>query len=82
MRDLDESLAGLAAYALRGRIGRDQRWMPGLEVLQLPHQFVEFGVADLGLIEDVVAVFVVADFVAEGCDLLFDVFRGGHRRRL
>ena len=71
--DLDESLAGLAAYALGGRIGRDQRGMLGFEVLQLLHQLVEFGVADFGIVEDVIEIFVVADFFAQSLDLFFDV---------
>jgi hypothetical protein len=42
--------------------------MRSLEPLQLLHQLVEFGVADLGLAVDVVAFFVVANQAAEFCD--------------
>jgi hypothetical protein len=42
--------------------------MLGLEPLQLLHQLVELGVADLGLGGDVVAFFVVANLAAEFCD--------------
>src|SRR5712691_5263926 len=70
MARLDESLAGLAADSLRGRVGRDQFGMLGLQLLEFVDQFVEFGVADLGIVENVVAVLVVADLVAQGFDLL------------
>jgi hypothetical protein len=42
--------------------------MAGLEPLQLLHQLVELGVADLRLVGDVVALFVVANLAAEFCD--------------
>src|SRR6266849_3967137 len=69
MAGLDEALAWLAAYALRGRVGRDQLRMLGLEFFEFVDELVEFGVADFGIVEDVVAVFVVADLVAQGFDL-------------
>src|ERR1043166_349692 len=75
MAGLDESLPWLAAYALRGRVWRDQLGMLGLELFQFVDQLVEFGVADLGIVENVVAVFVVADPVAQGFDLLLDCCR-------
>ena len=78
VRHLDEALARLAAHALRRRIGRDQLRMLGLELLQLVHQAVEFGVADLGIVEHVVAVLVVADLVAQRFDLLLHIFAGRH----
>src|SRR2546428_221332 len=50
-----------------------------LKFLKLVHQLVEFGVADLGVIEHVVAVLVVADLFPEASDLFVDVFgRSGH----
>jgi hypothetical protein len=36
--------------------------------LQLLHQLVEFGVADLRLVGDVIALFVMANLAAELCD--------------
>ena len=56
--------------------------MLGFQVLQLLHQLVEVEVADFRLVEDVVEVFVVADFFAEGVDLFSGVFCGGHRGRI
>jgi len=77
------SLARLAAHALRGRIGRDQLRMLGLQVFELPHQLVEFGVADLGLVENVIEGFVVANFLAERADPFLEVFGSSrHRKRL
>src|SRR6266446_3911662 len=69
MARLDESLARLAAYALSGGVGRDQFRMLGFKLLEFVDQFVEFGVADLRIVENVIAVFVVADLVAQGFDL-------------
>src|SRR5271165_5075694 len=80
MRNFDESLARLAAHTLCRRIGRDQRRMLSFEVLQLPHQLVEFGVADLRLVQDVVAILVMADFFAKSFDLFFGGFVGGTHR--
>ncbi len=82
MADLDESLARLAADALGGRIGRDEFGVLGLKVFELLHQLVEIQIADLGLIEDVIEIFVVANLFAESFDLLFGVFWGRHRRKL
>ena len=56
----------LAADPLRGRVGRNQLGMLRLQLDQLVHQPIEFGIADLGIVEDVVAVLVIADLVAQG----------------
>ncbi len=69
MRDFDESLARLAADALRRRIGRDQLGMRGLELFQLVHQTIEFGVADFGIVEHVIAVLVMPNLLAQGFEL-------------
>ncbi len=71
---LGELFAGLAAHPLRRRIGRDQLRMRGFQRDQLVHQLVELGVADLRIVEHVIAVFVVADLVAQRVDLLLHVF--------
>ena len=68
VRHLDETFARLAAHALGGRIGRQQFGMLRLQIAQLAHQRVVFGVADLGLVENVVQVLVVAQRFAQ----LFD----------
>ena len=74
-----KSLARLAPNTLGGRVGRDELGILCLEFLQLPHQLIKFLVADRGLIENVIQVFVMTDFFAEGFDLLFGVFNSGHR---
>ena len=82
VRRFDETFARLAAHALRGRVGGDQFRMLGFELLQLVHQLVEFGVGDLGIVEHVVAVFVVADFLAQGFDFLFGVAAPGMTNKI
>ena len=52
-----------------------------LQVLQLLHQLVEFRVADFGIVENVVEVFVMANLLAQRLDLFFGVFRS-HRREI
>ena len=47
MADLVEGRRRRATDALGGRIGRRQLWMVGLELLELAHQRVPLGVADL-----------------------------------
>jgi len=56
-----EPLGRPAAHALRGRVGRHEVRVGLLERSELPHQRVELGVGDLGVVVDVVALFVVAD---------------------
>ena len=81
MPDFHESLARLASNALRRRIGGDQIRMFSFQILKLIHEPVEFGVADFGIVEYVVAVFMLADFFAEGFEPLVNVLGGtGHRR--
>ena len=73
---------GLPPTRCVGESGVTSDGMLGLEILQLLHQLVEFGVADFGIVENVVEVFVVANLLAQGFDLLFDVFRGRHRQKI
>ena len=80
VRHLDEALARLAAHPLGGRIGGDQLGMLGFERLEFVHQPVEFGVADLRIVEHVIAVLVIADLVAQRFDLLLHIFAGGHEQ--
>ena len=80
---MTKAFARLAADALGGRIGRDQFGMFVFELLQLNHELVEFGVGDFGIVEDVVEVFVVADFFPQCFDLLFGALgRAGMTERL
>jgi hypothetical protein len=71
---LQDTLTRFAAHSLRGRIGRDQAGMLGFQFLELVHQHIKLSVRDLGIVEDVIAVFVMADLVAERLDFLFEVF--------
>ncbi len=86
MFDLDEALPRLPAHPLRGGIRRHQARVPLLQLLEVLHQLVEFGVGDLRVIEHVVAVLVVADLLAELLDLFFNRrlalgFHLGHAER-
>src|ERR1041385_3773529 len=65
MRNLDKAFAWLASDALSRRVRRDQLRLLGLELLQLIHQPVEFRVADLRIVEHVIAVLVMANLVAK-----------------
>src|SRR5258708_2601918 len=55
--------------------------MRGFELFQLVHQTIEFGVADLGIVEHVVAILVMANLFAQGFDLRVEVL-GRHRQEL
>ena len=72
MLRLPESLGGLAAHALGGRVGGDQLGVRGLQLPQLDRQRVEGGVGDLGRVEHVVEVLVAADLLPQ----FFDPVRG------
>ena len=80
MGNFDEALAWLAANALRRRIGSNQFRMLCLHVLQLLHQLVELGIADIRPVEDVIQILVVPDLLAKRLDPLFGVFVGGSHR--
>ena len=70
---------GLPPTRCVGESGVTSVGMLGLEILQLLHQLVEVGVADFGIVENVVEVLVVANLFAQSVNLFFDVFYGGHR---
>jgi len=73
-----EAFFGLAADALAGRIGREEFGVFGLEGFEAIHARVVLGISPLGGVKHVVKVLVVAEFVAEGLDLLVGCqgFRG------
>jgi hypothetical protein len=75
-----KSLARRAADTLSWRVGCDQSRMLAFKLLELVHQLVELGVRNFGIVEGVVTVFVMADLIAEGFDLLLSafVFGRGH----
>jgi hypothetical protein len=60
-----KSLARFAADTLRRRIGRSKLGVLLLDGLQPPNQDIIFGIADLGLIENVILMFVMAYLFAE-----------------
>src|SRR5260221_13154859 len=70
MPGLHESFAGLAAHTLRRGVRRDEFWMLRLEPLELVHQLVEVGVRNLRIVEHVIAIFVMPDFLAQDFDFL------------
>ncbi len=63
--DLVEAVDRAAGDALRRRIGGDQLGMIRFEPLELVQQRVELLVRDLGVVVDVVALFVVPNQIAE-----------------
>jgi hypothetical protein len=63
--DLRQRRDRLAADALRRRVRRDELGVRRLDRAQLVEQRVVFVVADLGVVEDVVAVAVVVQLVAQ-----------------
>ena len=73
-RNLDEAFARFSADALGGRIGRDQLGMLASSCLQPPHHHVVFGVADFGLVQHVIQMFVMAQRVAQFFDFPFVQF--------
>src|SRR5690606_32527744 len=66
--DPGEGRRGGGAHPLRRRVGGHQLGVGRLQPLELAHQAVVGGVGDRGPIEDVVAVIVGADLLAELAD--------------
>ena len=64
-----EALGRLAAHALRRRVRRHQLRMRRFQPLQLVHQRVVLGVADLGRVENVIEMLVAAKFLPQLLDL-------------
>ncbi len=56
---------GSGTGSLGGRVGGDPVGMIGLDLAKLDHEFIVFGVADDGCIQDVVAMVVEVDLVLE-----------------
>jgi hypothetical protein len=79
-----ERLHRLSGHALGRRVRRDELGEALLDLFELPHQPVILGVADLGAVEDVVAVVVIADLGAQllgpeaGVEKLLLLFLLGH----
>ncbi len=69
---LNEAFARLTAHAKGGGVRRNQFGMLGFESLEAVHQLVVFGVRNLGLVQDVVKMFVAAQVGLQ----LFDLARG------
>ena len=73
-----EALGGPAADALRRRRRVDELGVLVLDRAQLAHERVEFGVADLGIVVNVIALFVMSDARPQ----VGDALGGAHRSRL
>src|SRR5207302_1382011 len=73
------------AHVLRGRVGRHEVGVRGLELLQSTQPLVELGVGDRRRVELVVPPIVLVDLGAQGVDLVGRVHRAptlrGHRSR-
>ena len=65
MLHLDKSLARLAANPLGWRVGDHQPRMCCFQRFKFLQQAIEFGVTDFRMVEHVVAVLVVTDFLAQ-----------------
>jgi hypothetical protein len=80
MLDLPEFLLRLHSNALSWRIRRGKLRVLLLEFEELTEQAVVLGVADNGIVLDVVAVVVILDFLAQlgyaGCNLIYISFHG------
>src|SRR4029453_18728692 len=76
MLDLRKGLRGPAGHTLCRGVWRDEFWMLCFEPLQLLQGGMELGVGRLGVVEDVVALFVVPDLLTQ---LAQAVFRGEGR---
>src|SRR5437868_12235390 len=83
MLHLEEAFTWFAANPLGGRIGTDQLRILDFHFFELIHEPVELRVRDLGIVEHVIAVLVVADFLSERFDLLFDSpRRSSHHQKI
>src|SRR5215470_11213370 len=82
MLNFDKALARLAAHTLRRRLRRDQSRMPGLKLLQFVHKTIEFRIADLGIVEHVIAVLVMTNLLAKRLDRFLRVLRDGFHLKI
>src|SRR6267143_1729145 len=73
MRNLHHAFPWFPTDTLRGRVGSDQVRMLGFEFFQLLDQLVKVVIADFGVIEGEIAVFVMTDLLPQGLDSFFDV---------
>ncbi len=77
MPDRLKSFARRATHPLARRIGRDQFGMRGFQLFEAVHHAVKGGVGNLRVVENVIAVFVVPQLLAELLDLVFHTGSGG-----
>jgi len=59
-----EAFPWFSANPLRRRVESDQIGVLGFELLELTHQAIEVGVAELGIVQNVIAIFVMPDLFA------------------
>ena len=76
MTNLGETVQRRRAHPLGRRIGRDQLRMLLFEILQFPQQAIVLAVADLRIIEHIVTVVVIIDFVPQAGDAISVVGHG------
>ena len=69
---LGKPLARLPTYALRRRIRSNQVRVLSFELLELLHKQIEVGIADLGIVENVIAVFVMSNLITKSFDFAFE----------
>src|ERR1700722_16675805 len=67
-----EAVARRAADALSGRIGSDEFWIFFFELLEFVEQLVEGGVGNLGVVNDMIQIFVMTNFFAQALDFIDD----------
>ena len=67
-----KSCARRAAHPLRGRIGRAQFGILGLQFLEPLHEAVECGVGNFRIVRHIIEVLILANLLAE----TFDLFGG------
>src|SRR6185369_3271499 len=74
-----ETFSRLPAYSLCRRVRCNEPGIFSLQLLQLIHELVEFGIRNRGVIQNVIEMFMMADFFAQSVDLFGNIF-GGHNR--
>ena len=76
-----EALDGTPSYTLCRRVAGDELGMFRLEALELVQEAIELLVGDLGIVVDVVTLFVMTDRVAESVNSFFYTHRQATKSR-
>jgi hypothetical protein len=72
MANRGEEIPHRTTDPLGRRVRRDEKWILFLEAHQFTQQGVVLGVGDLRLIQNVIAIAVIAELLAQLLDALFD----------